>query len=417
MFLEIAKKIFAVVAVLFYSRAFADFLPETHPLSPLKEVLAYTAFTITLILIARRWKNFAYIVFKERFLWILIVLVIASISWSDLPLETLNQVMPLLRVTVFGTYFATRFNIKEQMQLLAWMFGAAAILSILFAVALPQYGIVGLGFISNMEDTVHTGTWRGIYVHKTILGTMMALGLLVFLFCSTVARKGRWMMLAGAGLCFGVLLMSTTKGALAILFIILILIPLYKALRWKLTLAIPFFSIITLISGIVLVLLTVNAEQALNSLGRDVTLTGRTIYWPLMLNKLWERPWLGYGYKTFWIGGWKGEPADIWRFLAPGDEPPHAHNGFLNLWFDVGLLGLFVFTIGFSINYIRSIVWMRSTKAAEGFVPISYLTFLFLVNLTESFLLDPELLWMLYVSLTLSMHCKSSATAESVVLS
>ena len=409
MFLELAEKIFVVMATLFYSRAFADFLPETHPLSPFKEVLAYTGLIVTLFLIARRWKKVAYIVLKERLLWLLIAIVIASIAWSDLPLETLNLVIPLLRVTVFGIYFATRFSIKEQMQLLAWMFGAAAILSILFAVALPQYGIVGLGFISNMEDVVHTGTWRGIYVHKTILGTMMALGVLVFLFCSTVVHKRRWIVLAGMGLCFSVLLISTTKGALAILFIILILLPFYRALRLKPNLAIPFFSFVTLASGIILVLLTVNAEQALNSLGRDVTLTGRTIYWPLMLNKIWERPWLGYGYKTFWVGGWKGEPADIWRFLAVGNEPPHAHNGFLNLWFDIGLLGLFVFVIGFAVNYIRAIAWMRDTKTAEGFVPIAYLTFLFLLNLTESALLDPELPWMLYVSLTLSMHHKSYA--------
>ncbi|MBI4782350.1 MAG: O-antigen ligase family protein [Oscillatoriophycideae cyanobacterium NC_groundwater_1537_Pr4_S-0.65um_50_18] len=408
MVLKLAEKIFVVIVVLFYSKAFADFIPETHPFAPFKEVLAYAGFAVTLFLITRRWKKVACIVLKEKLLWILVALVIASISWSDLPLETLNRVMPLLRVTMFGIYFATRFSIKEQMQLLAWMFGAAAILSILFAVALPQYGIVGLGFISNMEDIVHTGTWRGIYVHKTILGTMMALGSLVFMFCSIVTSRFRWVMLIGAGLCLAVLLISTTKGALAILLIVLILLPFCRALRWNFTIAVPFFILVTLIGGVLVVLLTVNAEQALGSLGRDVTLTGRTDYWPLMLNKIWERPWLGYGYKTFWVGGWKGEPADIWRFLAPGNEPPHAHNGFLNLWFDIGLLGLVVFTVGFIVNYLRAIAWVRITKTAEGFVPIAYLSFLFLVNLTESFLLEPELFWMLYVSLILSMHHKSS---------
>lgn len=203
---------------------------------------------------------------------------------------------------------------------------------------------------------------------------------------------------------FFLLQMSTTRGALAAFIIVMLLVPFYRALRWKDTVLIPFFITVLLIGGGISILLFTNLEQALQAVGRDITLTGRTEYWPLMLDKIWERPWLGYGYQTFWIGGWKGEVADVWKFLAVGNEPPHAHNGFLNLWFSVGLVGLAIFTIGFFMNYYRSINWIRKVHTVEGLVPIVYLTIILLLNLTESFLVEDNIFWMMYISATLATH-------------
>jgi O-antigen ligase len=408
---DLFERAFVVIALLFYSGALVSFIPgarssllAAHPLVLLVQATANTAFAISLFLIAQRWKYAIAICIKEKLLWVLVSLIVASILWSDLPTETFINVLPFLRVTVFGIYFATRFCLRDQIKLLTWVFAIAAVLSLLFAIALPKYGVVGRGFISGMEDIVHQGRWRGIYVHKTLLGTMMVMGMLIFLARGVAERKNRWVMWIGFCLCFFILQMSTTRGALAAFVITLLLVPFYRALRWKGMIAIPFFSTSLLISGIVISLLVTNAEQVLRLLGRDITLTGRTVYWPLMLEKIWERPWLGYGYQTFWIGGWKGEVADVWRYLAVGNEPPHAHNGFLNLWFSVGLVGLGFFVLGFLLNYYRSITWMRTVHTIEGLVPIVYLTMTLLLNLTESFLAEANIFWIIYISVTLSTH-------------
>ncbi|NJL11116.1 MAG: hypothetical protein HC908_15720 [Calothrix sp. SM1_7_51] len=71
---------------------------------------------------------------------------------------------------------------KEQLQLLAWAFGIAAILSLLVCLAIPHYGVVGVGLIVSQEEIVHTGSWRGIYIHKTFLGSIMSIGSLIFFF-------------------------------------------------------------------------------------------------------------------------------------------------------------------------------------------------------------------------------------------
>ena len=77
---------------------------------------------------------------------------------------------------------------------------------------------------------------------------------------------------------------------------------------------------------------------ALESVGRDATLTGRTEIWNLAL-RLSENPWVGTGFESFWLGK---RLETVWSIM-PGIQ--EAHNGylevFLNLgWFGIGLLGV-----------------------------------------------------------------------------
>ncbi|MEB3294136.1 MAG: O-antigen ligase [Synechococcales bacterium] len=407
MSLKLAEKIFVVSALLFYTGAIAWCIPGTSVIGFLKDVTAWLGCLLAIIFLLPYWKQAAYLILKNPLLVCLTVVVPASILWSDFPMFTFWAIVPFLRVTIFGIYFAVRFNMREQMQLLTWMLGIAAILSIVWAIVIPKYGVVGMGFIANSQDEVHTGTWRGIYIHKTFLGTIMSLGMSSFILSWFSYPKRRLINGVGLFLCTLVLLCSTTKGAIAVLVLSGCLIPLCRPFVEHYKLRMPFFILIFL-SIFCLGFLTFNyAEQALSMLGRDITISGRTNYWPPMLNKLWERPWFGYGYDTFWVGGWHGEPAGIWRFLADGDEPPHAHNGYLNLWFDIGLVGLVTFGLSYVVNWFRAITWLSLVPTGEGLVPIVYLAQLGLFNLTESLLMEPDIFWLFYVAISLSI-CRVS---------
>jgi O-antigen ligase len=131
--------------------------------------------------------------------------------------------------------------------------------------------------------------------------------------------------------------------------------------------------------------------------------------WPLVVRQIYEKPWLGYGYETFWFGGWEGNPANIWIYLSPGFEPPHAHNGFLEMILSVGYIGLFVFIVGFLDVLLRSISWLRIHKTVLGLAPIVILVFLLIVNMTESMLMNDDLFWILYVSIIFSTRIPLAA--------
>ena len=405
-FKELSEKIFVVFSLFFFTGAVSGLISPSNPLNSVREFLIYAGHSLTLILTAILWRKVFAIVIKEKLLWILIGTVCVSVIWSDIPMVTIERILPLLRITIFGIYFAARFTIKEQLQLLAWAFGLAALLSLIVCVAVPSYGVVGEGLIVGLEELVHSGAWRGIYNHKTFLGSIMSLGSLILLFAGLDKLQYRypWMILAAFLISTFVLLRSTTIGALLIFIISVFLILFFQLERKKFDLFIILFLGFILASSLVVTIIASNADAIFNSFGKDATISGRTLIWPLLIDKIQERPWLGYGYDTFWKGGWEGEVADIWRALIAGFEPPHAHNGFLEICLDIGFIGLGIFVTWFIFSFLRSLAWLHKNQTIEGIAPIILLIHILLLSLTESYLMRGNIYWLIYVSMTLSMY-------------
>ena len=253
-------------------------------------------------------------------------------------------------------------------------------------------------------EVLSPGAWRGVFVHKNDLGNITSLSAVTFFLNATSNAKFRQLMWAGFIISTAVILGSKSQTALVVILIVMILTPFIKALRWNHTKALPFLIITILISGVTSLLLVNNAESILTSLGRDITFTGRTEIWPVVFNKIQERPWLGYGYETFWLGKWEGETADVWREIGGGFEPIHAHNGFLDLYLSLGLIGLIALVISLLSISLKALIWVRRVQGAEGLVPLLYLTCLVLMNLSESRFMIGTIHWLLYVTITISMH-------------
>jgi O-antigen ligase len=81
------------------------------------------------------------------------------------------------------------------------------------------------------------------------------------------------------------------------------------------------------------------AEELLELLGRDATLTDRTLIWELLIEFARERPWLGRGYGAFWF-------SDVsLLFAARWGALDHAHNGYMDLWLELGYAGVAAFAL------------------------------------------------------------------------
>jgi O-antigen ligase len=111
-----------------------------------------------------------------------------------------------------------------------------------------------------------------------------------------------------------------------------------------------------------------------------------------------DRPWLGHGYNAFWLGD-EG-PSGIVRQIA-GWDVPGAHNGFLEIWLDLGFLGLALFFLGFAWHAWKAAQCFLREGNWEAAWPILFLVFLFSVNLAQSALLSPNyVFWILYVTIS-----------------
>ncbi|WP_017314647.1 O-antigen ligase family protein [Mastigocladopsis repens] len=403
---RLAEKVFVVFTLFLSTTALIPVLLEKEDASSIAEdpyspILFMGIYMVTFFLIIQRWKSFVRVSQKHIWIWLLVGIAMASVLWTVAPDITPRRSILLLGTTAFGVYIATRYSLREQLQLLGWTFGIIIVLSVAFAIALPSYGLMTF-----QEGGIHTGAWRGVMMHKNILGRIMNVSTIVFLLLATsnsiMHRKYHWVAWAGLILSVALIILSTSKTALVVSLTLIIIQPLYRALRSNYAQIVPLMIAVVLVIGSTATLLLDNLPFIASSLGKDLTLTGRTDIWAVMLELIWERPLFGYGFNAFWQN-WDNEvTAYLWRVLDW--ECPYGHNGFMDLLAELGISGLAVFFISYVTACIRGVMWLRMTRTVEGLLPLMYLTFLFIYNVTESTLLATNsIFWILYVSTIFSM--------------
>lgn len=401
--LHFFEKKFTIFALLFFSGvlalssfyvapdAKADAEPVYSPLDPVLSLVQLAIYGIVLFLIVARWKSSSRTAIRDPLVWIFAGIALISFLWSDFPDWTLKKGITTFQTTSFGLYMASRFSLKEQLEMLGWALGIIAVFSLLFSVAFPGAAI---------EAGVNAGSWRGPFVQKNILARMMVLASIVFLLLALENHRRRYLLWGGLGLSVLLILLTGSKTALLLFLTIVILLPLYKALRWSDTILIPLLITLIVIAGSILVIVVGNWENILLGLGRDPTLSGRTTMWEVAIELIAKRPWLGYGYQGFWQEG--GGAEVIWK--EEGYKPPHAHNGFINIALDLGLTGLFLLLSTLGVTYGRSIIWLRLCKTTIALWPIFYVTFFFMYNHSENTIIEHNsIFWVLLVAVSLSM--------------
>jgi exopolysaccharide production protein ExoQ len=381
-----------------------DITPVSTDYSILQS-LFFVSYLVVALLVILQWKRALYALQKNWTISLLMGIALASAIWTFIPSQTLVRSIALVGTSLFGLYLAVRYTLQEQLRLLGWSFVIIIIVSCLFAIALPTFGLMPAG--------VHAGAWRGIYVHKNVMGKVMVLAAMVFWLLATNPQKKSWLTWVdwiGLGLSFFLVVMSKSSSSMINLVTIFALIPIYSALRWRYYLMVPSIMTAIAVGGILSLWFSANAATVLDGIGKDATLTGRADMWPYIIEMIEKQPWLGYGYNGFW--GTADDPgAYVWA--AAKWMPPNAHNGFLDLWLELGLLGVVVFIVGFAQALAKGLIWIRHNQTGEGIWFLLYLTNLVLANLSESSLLNRnDIFWLLYVSMSFSLVMTATKTSN-----
>ncbi len=134
----------------------------------------------------------------------------------------------------------------------------------------------------------------------------MAFGILL-LFFTRPAGIPTWLRnatIAGAAL---LLLFSGSATPLVATTVFLVAFPLLHVARIKTKRTLPLWvPLLPFFICLALVVVTGSA-LILEAVGRTSrTLTGRTPLWAAVVDASQVRPWLGYGYAIFWVGGMSG---------------------------------------------------------------------------------------------------------------
>ena len=404
------ERYFAVAMLLYLSGSILGFLFPDSEFSMLRPesnmfllAMELGFYGIAFGLIALRWNRFVQGLLAGKWALAVSVLAVVSTIWSNDPSITARRSLVLMGTTLFGVYFGSNFDLSEQIRILAKTFGIIIVLSFYFSLVMPQYGI---------NHDIHGGSWTGVFTQKNLLGRAMIVAVVTFLSANKIVRGPvRYAFLVGAGC---LLLMSDSRTSQVVLIAMLLLAPIYQLIRRNgMTIVIP----ISLAFGIALVAIAVialtNADSLLLVMGRNPTLTGRTEIWKAIWNAITKQMLLGYGFDGFWAGI-RGKSADV--ILTLGWVAKHSHNGFLDIWLDLGIVGLGAFFASYFNALWRAVHMLRGHAGSGAYWPIHYLIFMLLYHLTEGPILrQNSIYWALYVAVVVSVNFAPSPAMELII--
>jgi len=330
---------------------------------------------------------------------------ILSVFWAADFSLAFRRSVALFLFTLLGIWLAERFTPRGLFNCVLTAMLLLCLASLLAIVLAPGWGIHTAANGTNME---HVGSWRGVLAHKNDLGRLAAYTGMLFVLAGVMRPRYRAFYLSSAAIAMVLVIGSRSGQGIVLLVLPLVAIlallwlrtlsPKHRALA--LVLLVPFSVVFTMISGAI-------AAVILEALGKDPTLTGRTEIWDAVWQALSGNFLFGGGYGS----GWEFVSYKVRIYLSSPDTTlSHAHNGYLDLMTDIGLIGvtitLLIYLWALAKLFRMFMVGRETEFAAFGFVTI---VFCLAGNWVASFLLPHDKVFWVLVT---AIFCKIMQLSE-----
>jgi exopolysaccharide production protein ExoQ len=318
----------------------------------------------------------------------LCVLAFCSAFWSDDPSLAVRRAGTVTISTLFGIYLVARGDFAWLVAALVKVYALAAIASFVAIAALPQAATV--------TGEYYTHAWRGAFTDKNELGMACGEALMLAVYAFRRNYGPRWLAVVTIGAYLVLLYGSQSKTPIVFMMAALYAAMIVMALRRRSAFGLLTGYTLLVIGLAVAGFLAVGWQEALLALGRDPTFTNRTRIWQLALEYIGNRPWLGYGFGSFW----REQSADTQTFWAAlGFKTPHAHNSWLEMALGVGIVGVGIGILGWLAVFYRTLRVVAAPHAEHVAFCAALLAAIFLENLSEyEFFRPGRLMWALFVA-------------------
>jgi O-antigen ligase len=333
-----------------------------------------------------------------------LLLAAVSIAWSAYPGASALGVAGLLVTATFGLYLATAVDLTTFVRCLGtalrWILGLSLLFELFVATivrdrVLPfwvDYSAldkIPAAFYWSRDLLFEGGRIQGIVGNANLLALAALMAVVVF--CVQIAARATsrfwttgWLIIA-----LGVLALTrSTTVFVAGAAVAVVAIYLWLVRRTPPERRVPWFVGGAAVAGAGIAAVLVFRGPLLALLGRSPDLTNRLEIWDTVLGLAGQRPAVGWG----WVGYWAPwvEPFDN-LIVIKGVHYYQAHNAWIDMYLQLGIVGLVVFgalvlsTLGRS--WSRALDLAKGRGKAIGLLPVLLMVVLIVHSLAESRLL------------------------------
>lgn len=334
-------------------------------------------FLAALYSIIPKWNFIISLIRKEKLFFIFVLWCSLTMAWSQFPFITFKRLFQYF--TSYFVFLSILSHIGSPNQTFKY-----------FKVLLSFYVVVSLASIFTVPAAIDDyGSWRGLASSKNHLGQMSLISILFFSHFvgnSTLKLK----IFYGILLVMALILFIGSSSFTSLLTLLLIIglvagqyfDKLFENARIGRT--VSTITSLFIVSMIALILFLAPGLMAgvVGGAGKDLTLTGRTELWHDVFQYAKRHLILGCGFQGFWVLD-SMQIQNLYQTYIW--LPIQAHNGYLDIINETGLIGLFLFLMT-AIKY-----FMGLRKMHQGYFWKWLVVAALVVNLTESTLIRPNI--------------------------
>jgi O-antigen ligase len=405
--MKVAAKLYTVGVLTFSTGAFGTLLVNTaDPAqlaagSPIVKAVWGFVYAVTIISLVAKRREAIVLIRNNKALFALVGLTLASVLWSLDPMSTLHQGALTLLTLLFAMDLSIRYNLPQQITIIARILIVLVLLSVVAEVLLP-------GFIPNGVATAHDEVpWHGVFAFKNEFARYVCIGV-----AACLAMPHRSNRFATAAVAIGAILAVVSKsvssvGYLAATVALFLGLPI---LKWAPRRRLMMLGSLAILATATTVFVSVNLAELTYLVGKDPTLTGRTDLWNYSLQDIYAKPLLGYGYQAFWAK--QSQPAWRIREAIHWEQAPHSHNGYIETALATGLVGLICFFLALGVLFKRAYVLFMTGSEYYRRWPLMYLFLATIYGMTEAGTVGGNsVAWILFCSLAFSLTVEAHATS------
>jgi exopolysaccharide production protein ExoQ len=305
-----------------------------------------------------------------------------SVAWSDMPSTSAVNSLRLAINLALVVYLFERYSSNDIQKLFMLVGCVAAAGSVFLVFAFPQYGLQSRG-------TYALGAWEGIFGQKNLCGLEMLILLLPAFFVKLNGASARILRVGYIAVVLGIIVMTRSAGAWVVTGFCLAFIGLLKLTSLMPRKDATIISLAAACGSVIMgVAVLANYDAIMYALGKDPTMTGRTVLWAGLLHLVRLRPLLGYGYMAFWQG--LNGPS---RYLALELNWPAlggSENGVLEQLLELGVVGLLLYVVVFAVAVKNALYCIGRGASPAVLWYTSILFYVLATNIEGGLLLAPS---------------------------